>query len=144
VRIRCREGPAADDLIAFFRRCECAAERIGDGVVEVSPRSSPVPDVARLQVEGLLRVWQKLHPEASAGVALLRREAASGEAMPRGSADVHGLLGRIDDLVVERQALRANGADPHSLERNRLEIAACERELSLALRTLYADRGASP
>jgi hypothetical protein len=40
---------------------------------------------------------------------------------------------RIRALVVERQALRERGAGKRALERNRLELVRCQRELSRAL-----------
>jgi hypothetical protein len=48
-------------------------------------------------------------------------------------ASVESLGLRIRALVVERQALRERGAGKRALERNRLELVRCQRELSRAL-----------
>jgi hypothetical protein len=47
------------------------------------------------------------------------------------------LQDRIAGLVLERQALRAGKADRAELERNRLEIASHQRQLSRALIARY-------
>jgi hypothetical protein len=46
---------------------------------------------------------------------------------------VEDLVGRIADLVLERQSLRANGAERETLERNRAELVSAHWELSRAL-----------
>jgi hypothetical protein len=46
---------------------------------------------------------------------------------------VEDLIGRIAELVLARQSLRANGADLHSLEQNRTELVAAHWDLSHAL-----------
>ncbi len=46
---------------------------------------------------------------------------------------VEDLIGRIADLVLVRQSLRANGADHDALERNRSELVSAHWELSHAL-----------
>jgi hypothetical protein len=51
---------------------------------------------------------------------------------------VESLLAEIGRLVVERQALRTDGASRVELERNRLRIAASQQELSHALIERYA------
>ena len=51
--------------------------------------------------------------------------------MDQDSVESLGL--RIRALVVERQALRERGAGKRALERNRLELVRCQRELSRAL-----------
>jgi hypothetical protein len=43
------------------------------------------------------------------------------------------MIGRIADLVLVRQSLRANGADQDALERNRSELVSAHWELSHAL-----------
>ena len=47
------------------------------------------------------------------------------------------LTERHDDLVRRRQELRTAGADPSLLEKNRVEIARCQFELSHALIERY-------
>jgi hypothetical protein len=47
--------------------------------------------------------------------------------------DVEDLIGRIADLVLLRQSLRAGGADHLSLEQNRVELVAAHWDLSRAL-----------
>jgi hypothetical protein len=46
---------------------------------------------------------------------------------------VEELIGRIADLVLVRQSLRASGADQDVLERNRSELVSAHWELSHAL-----------
>jgi hypothetical protein len=46
---------------------------------------------------------------------------------------VESLAERIRELVAERQALRTNEGDISALERNRLEIAHLQQQLSHAL-----------
>jgi len=46
---------------------------------------------------------------------------------------VEDLIGCIADLVLARQALRANGSDREALERNRSELVAAHWDLSHAL-----------
>jgi len=55
---------------------------------------------------------------------------------------VETLLGRISGLVAERQELRGSPDALPQLERNRLEIADCQRELNHALIELYGKRAA--
>lgn len=47
--------------------------------------------------------------------------------------NVEDLIGRIADLVLLRQSLRASGADHLSLEQNRCELVAAHWDLSHAL-----------
>jgi hypothetical protein len=65
MRIRFGEQLLSDDLIDFLRRSECITERLTDHLLEVNPRQSMLPHAARLQIEGLLRVWHRLHPEVA-------------------------------------------------------------------------------
>jgi hypothetical protein len=51
----------------------------------------------------------------------------------RARLSVEMLAERHEDLVRCRQELRTVGADPRLLEKNRLEIARCQFELSHAL-----------
>jgi hypothetical protein len=76
VRITFNERPVGDDLTEFFRRSDCVVEQVGKHVLEVNPCLPLLADAARLEIEGLLRVWCKLHPEASASVAFV--EQANG------------------------------------------------------------------
>jgi hypothetical protein len=46
---------------------------------------------------------------------------------------VEDLIGRIADLVLQRQSMRADGADPAILERNRLDLVRAHQDLSYAL-----------
>jgi hypothetical protein len=46
---------------------------------------------------------------------------------------VEDLIGRIADLVLQRQSMRADGADSALLEFNRLELVRAHQDLSYAL-----------
>jgi hypothetical protein len=54
-----------------------------------------------------------------------------------GAHVVERLVAAINELVFERQELRASGADSASLERNRREIVRRQSELSRALVALH-------
>jgi hypothetical protein len=69
VRIFLGEWRMGEELGEFFRRSECSVEPVGEHVLEVNPRLPLLPDAARLEIEGLLRVWCRLHPEAPATVS---------------------------------------------------------------------------
>ena len=58
------------------------------------------------------------------------------------AARVEELLRRISALVAERQDLHGNPERRDDLERNRLEIARCQRELNHALIDLYGKKAA--
>ena len=58
------------------------------------------------------------------------------------AARVDELLRRISALVAERQDLRGDSRQSADLERNRLEIARCQRELNHALIELYGKKAA--
>jgi hypothetical protein len=60
--------------------------------------------------------------------------AAPGSGAPE---SVESLTARIAALVADRQGLRANGAQADALERNRLEIARLQWQLSQALIARY-------
>jgi hypothetical protein len=68
MRVRIGAQQVNNELLEFFRRCECDAERLGDHLLDVQPRQAMLPHAARLEIEGLLRVWQKLHPETAGDV----------------------------------------------------------------------------
>jgi hypothetical protein len=65
LRITFDEGWVGVDLAEYFRRSDCVAEYVGNNGLEVNPRQPIVPEAAKLEIEGLLRVWCKLHPGAS-------------------------------------------------------------------------------
>jgi hypothetical protein len=55
---------------------------------------------------------------------------------------VDTLLRRISALVAERQELRGDAGRSEDLERNRVEIADCQRALNHALIELYGKKAA--
>jgi hypothetical protein len=59
------------------------------------------------------------------------------ELRPSNPATVEDLVGRIADLVLERQSLRARGEGSPTLERNRLELVRAHQDLSYALIDRY-------
>jgi hypothetical protein len=65
VRITFYEGWVGDDLTEYFRRSDCVVEWAGGRGLDVNPRQPLLPEAAKLEIEGLLRVWCKLHPDAS-------------------------------------------------------------------------------
>jgi hypothetical protein len=71
VRITFSERQVGDDLAEFFRRSDCAVEHVGQHALEITPRLPLLDAAAKLEIEGLLRVWCKLHPESSAAVTLV-------------------------------------------------------------------------
>jgi hypothetical protein len=71
MRIRCSDHKSGNDLIDYFRRCDCTADRIGRDLLEVAPRLPLLPEAALLEIEGLLRVWQKLHADADGSIDLI-------------------------------------------------------------------------
>jgi formate-dependent phosphoribosylglycinamide formyltransferase (GAR transformylase) len=52
---------------------------------------------------------------------------------PNTPASVEDLVGRIAQLVLERQSLRSHGAESLLLERNRLALVHAHQDLSRAL-----------
>ena len=55
----------------------------------------------------------------------------------RPAPTVEGLTEEIGRIVIERQELRASGADTDRLEENRLRLAAVQRQLSQLLIARY-------
>jgi hypothetical protein len=68
MRVRLGGHRISNDLLDFLRRSDCVAERLCDHVLEVNPRQEMLPHAARLEIEGLLRVWHRLHPEVAGDV----------------------------------------------------------------------------
>jgi hypothetical protein len=66
MRVLFAEQQVGNDLLEFLRRSECIAERVAERVLDVCPKQPMLPHAARLEVEGLLRVWLRLHPEVGA------------------------------------------------------------------------------
>jgi len=71
MRITFSERQVGDDLAEFLRRSDCAVEHAGRHALEVRPRLPLLDAAATLEIEGLLRVWCKLHPESIAAVTLV-------------------------------------------------------------------------
>jgi len=71
MRITFSERQVGDDLAEFFRRSDCAVEHLGQHALEIKPRLPLLDAAAKLEIEGLLRVWCKLHPESIAAVTLV-------------------------------------------------------------------------
>jgi hypothetical protein len=65
LRITFDEGWVGVDLTEYFRRSDCVVEHAVAHGLDVKPRHALLPQAAKLELEGLLRVWCKLHPEAS-------------------------------------------------------------------------------
>ena len=76
MRITFDERAAGDELSDYFLRCDCSVERVGGRELEVNPHLALLDHAAELEIEGLLRVWRKLHPESSVSLSLARRVAA--------------------------------------------------------------------
>lgn len=77
MRILFGEQLISEDLIAFLRRSECITERRTQRLLEVTPRQPMLPHAARLEVEGLLRVWHRLHPEVANDVDFVEERPSS-------------------------------------------------------------------
>jgi hypothetical protein len=77
MRILFGEQLISDDLIAFLRRSECITERLTQRMLEVNPRQPMLPHAARLEIEGLLRVWHRLHPEVASDVDFVEERPSS-------------------------------------------------------------------
>lgn len=78
MRITFNEG-RGDDLAEYFRRNDCVVEHVGREVLDVKPRQALLHRAAKLEIEGLLRVWCKLHPEASDTASAVDQAHAAGE-----------------------------------------------------------------
>jgi hypothetical protein len=77
LRIIFDQRAVGDDLAQYFLRCGCSAEPVGRHGLEVNPRLPLLNAAAKLEIEGLLRVWRKLHPESSVNVSLIERVDAA-------------------------------------------------------------------
>jgi hypothetical protein len=64
VRLRLSDPALADDLIAFFRKRESTAKRVGDDVVEVSILHVLDERQGRMELDLYLRVWESIHAGA--------------------------------------------------------------------------------
>ena len=62
MRIQLSDPTMTGELVDFFRRRECRAERIDRDVIEVEAHPTLSREKARLELDLLLRVWQSLHP----------------------------------------------------------------------------------
>jgi hypothetical protein len=82
MRIRCSDRESGNDLIEYFRRCDCLADRIGWDLLEVEPRLPLLPEAAQLEIEGLFRVWQRLHAHAGDNIDLLAPSSESSSSTP--------------------------------------------------------------
>lgn len=71
MRVELSDPSLADDLVSYLRRAQCRAERADGGVLAVDLPDSLPAEVARLELEAYLQVWQTLHP----GVHARRRAA---------------------------------------------------------------------
>ena len=63
VRLRLSDPELLGDLLAFFRRRESSAERVGPDLVEVEILHTLDERQGQLELDLYLRVWQALHPE---------------------------------------------------------------------------------
>jgi hypothetical protein len=84
MRILFGEQQINEDLIAFLRRSECIAERRTQRLLEVTPRQPMLPHAARLEVEGLLRGWHRLHPDEADDVDFVEEGSSSTADKPPG------------------------------------------------------------
>jgi hypothetical protein len=65
------------------------------------------------------------------------------DVMKREPESVETLQGALEDLVRQRQDLRAHGVGPVELERNRATIVRRQRELAAALIARYSHQPAA-
>jgi hypothetical protein len=105
MQIRFSERQVGDDLAEFLRRSDCLVERIGERVLEINPRLPLLPEAARLEIEGLLRVWCRLHPEAGNAVVLLGGKQPDGPHLLASEAEAVG-AGRESRARAARGELR--------------------------------------
>jgi hypothetical protein len=84
MRLLFGEQQISEDLIEFLRRSECITERRTQRMLEVTPRQPMLPHAARLEVEGLLRVWHRLHPEVANDVDFVEERPSSTADKPDG------------------------------------------------------------
>jgi hypothetical protein len=63
MRILFGEQQVSKELVDFLRCSECTVERLTNRLLEVNPKQEMLPHAARLEIEGLLRVWHRLHPD---------------------------------------------------------------------------------
>jgi hypothetical protein len=82
LRITFDESWVGVDLTEYFRRSDCVVEHVGARGLDVKPRQAFLPDAAKLEIEGLFRVWCKLHPAANISTWGLE------QAPPRSEEDV--------------------------------------------------------
>jgi hypothetical protein len=67
MRILVSEPDRVDDLVAFLRRCDCAADRVGTRVLDaVPPHPSAGFEYLRMELDAYLRVWREMHPGVTA------------------------------------------------------------------------------
>jgi hypothetical protein len=62
VRIQLSDATLTDELVDFFRRRECRAERVDRDVIEIEAHPTLGREQARMELDLLLRVWASLHP----------------------------------------------------------------------------------
>jgi hypothetical protein len=59
MRIIVSDPTRLDDLVAYLRRCGCAADRVGWNAVEASPpRANVEAAYLRMELDAYLRVWR--------------------------------------------------------------------------------------
>ena len=73
-----------------------------------------------------------MRADDTAAMSISLRHPAPARFQPE-RPSVEDMIGRIADLVLVRQSLRANGADQEALERNRSELVSAHWALSHAL-----------
>ena len=67
MRILLSDPDFVDDLVAFLRRCDCSADRVGARAVEaVPPHTAQTFAYLRMELDAYLRVWREMHPGVKA------------------------------------------------------------------------------